>query len=244
MPTLKLTLAYDGTDYVGWQRQASGLSVQQLVEEALAPLVGATPAVAGAGRTDAGVHAVGQVASVRCAVGHDPATVQRALNARLPPAIRVLEAVLAPPAFHARFDATGKRYRYRMVVGQVVSPFDRWFVWHAPGRLDVAAMQRASRALVGRHDFASFQGAGSAVTHTVRTITALEVEEVGGELRVDVEGDGFLRHMVRAIVGTLAEVGTGGRRPESLAEVLAARDRRAAGDTAPARGLTLLAVRY
>jgi tRNA pseudouridine38-40 synthase len=248
MRALKLTLAYDGTRYVGWQRQANGLSVQQVVEEALAPLVGdpaaRPPTVVGASRTDAGVHALGQVASANVATDLPASAVQRALNARLPPDIRVVGAVDAGPGFHARYHATGKSYRYRIATTPVLSPFDRTFVWHAPELREVGAMRCAAAALLGRHDFASFQAAGSSVRHTIRTITRLEVRDTGSELVLDVDGDGFLRHMVRAITGTLAEVGTGTRSPDEMTTILAARDRRAAGATAPAAGLTLVAVRY
>jgi len=242
--TLKLTLAYDGTNYAGWQRQASAPSIQQMVEEALAPLAGALTTVVGAGRTDAGVHAAGQVASANVEADYPASTIQRAMNARLPPDIRVVDAVEAPLGFHARFHAAGKTYRYRMATGGFVSPFDRWFVWHAPGRRDVEAMRLAGRQCVGRHDFASFQAAGTLIRGTVRTIHRLEIREEDQELVIEIDGDGFLRHMVRAIVGTLAEVGAGARPAESLRDVLAARDRAAAGDTAPACGLTLMSVRY
>jgi tRNA pseudouridine38-40 synthase len=245
MRTLKLTLSYDGTNYVGWQRQTNGISVQQIVEEALAPLAGgAPPTVVGAGRTDAGVHALGQVATVNLESDVPASGVQRALNVRLPDDIRVIGSVDATPGFHARYHAKAKAYRYRMATTSVLSPFDRWFVWHAPEPRDVEAMRRAARLLVGRHDFASFQANGASVRETVRTLHRLELEERGGEIVVDAEGDGFLRHMVRAIVGTLADVGAGLRPPESMAEVLRARDRQAAGKTAPACGLTLMAVRY
>lgn len=243
--TLKLTIAYDGTSYVGWQRQAAGVSIQHLVEDACAPLAGGSPpAVAGAGRTDAGVHALGQVASVSFESELDAATLQRALNFRLPDDVRIVNVEDAPPGFHARFDATGKRYRYRMAIGPVVSPFERWFVWHAPEARDVDAMRRAAARLVGEHDFASFQPAGSDVENTVRTIRRLELDTRGDELVLEIEGDGFLRHMVRAITGTLVDIGAGRRTAESIPDVLAARDRRAAGLTAPAAGLTLVEVMY
>lgn len=245
--TLKLTLAYDGTDYVGWQRQANGTSVQQLVEEAFAalgPAGRAAPTVVGASRTDAGVHALGQVASVVIDLEYAPSAVQRALNARLPRDIRVLGVVEAKPGFHARSHAAGKCYRYRIATTAVVSPFHRWFVWHAPEARDVDAMQRAATHFVGRHDFASFQARGSSVIATTRTIHRLEVRDAGGELVIEVDGDGFLRHMVRAIVGTLAEVGSGARSPEAMVGILAAADRQAAGSTAPACGLTLVSVAY
>lgn len=245
MRSFKLTLAYDGTTYVGWQRQINGVSVQQVVEEAFAPLVGGVPpTIVGASRTDAGAHALAQVASVNCDVDLTPVAVQRALNVRLPADIRVIGAVEATPGFHARYHAVAKAYRYRMVITPVLSPFDRWFVWHAPEPRDVDAMARAAAALIGRHDFASFQAAGASVRETVRTIHQLDLRQAGGEIIMDIEGDGFLRHMVRAIVGTLAEVGRGLRSPESTPALLEARDRTAAGKTAPASGLTLIGVKY
>lgn len=245
MRTLKLTVAYDGTNYVGWQRQANGLSIQQVLEEAFAPLDdGEMRTMAGAGRTDAGVHALGQVASIHVDFDLAPSAVQRALNVRLPQDIRVLGVVDATPGFHAQFHATGKAYRYRIATTAVLSPFDRWFVWHAPGPRNVDAMQRAAAQFLGEHDFASFQPADSPVRDTVRTIDRLSVRDAAGEIVIDVEGDGFLRHMVRIIAGTLAEVGSGARHPHSIADVLAARDRRAAGQTLPAAGLTLMSVSY
>jgi tRNA pseudouridine38-40 synthase len=247
MRTLKLTIAYDGTAYVGWQRQTNGVSVQQIVEDAFVPLVGAgqsAPGVAGAGRTDAGAHARGQVASVNVEFDLPPAAVQRALNVRLPFDVRVVAVEEAPLGFHARFCARGKAYRYRIATTAVLSPFDRWYVWHAPQCRDLAAMRRAASMLVGRHDFASFQARGSTTVHTVRTIDRVELVESEGGLVIDIAGNGFLRHMVRTIAGTLAEVGGGLRAPESLSAVLSARDRSAAGPTAPACGLTLMGVRY
>ena len=245
MRTIKLTLAYDGTNYVGWQRQLNGVSVQQLVEEALAPLSGGVPpTVVGAGRTDAGVHALGQVATVNLDTDVPASGIQRAMNVRLPADIRAIGAVDAPPGFHARYHARAKTYRYRMATTSVLSPFDRWFVWHAPEPRDVEAMRAAARALLGRHDFASFQARGATVRGTVRTIHRFDVTERGGEIVFDVEADGFLRHMVRAIVGTLADVGAGLRPPEAMPAVITARDRQAAGQTAPASGLTLVSVTY
>ena len=245
MRTLKLTLSYDGTNYVGWQRQENGVSIQQVVEEAFATLVeGQPPTVAGASRTDAGVHASGQVASVTVDLDLPVAAVQRAMNTRLPADIRVLSVEDAPPGFHARAFSVSKAYRYRIATASVLSPFDRGFVWHHPMPKDVAVMRAAAAALVGRHDFASFQAAGTAVRATVRTIQRLVIDQAPAEIDVEIDGDGFLRHMVRAIVGTLADIGAGARPASSMPEILAARDRRAAGTTAPACGLTLVAVRY
>jgi tRNA pseudouridine38-40 synthase len=247
MRTLRLTIAYDGTNYVGWQRQENGTSVQQLVEEAFAPLTRdarSRPSVAGAGRTDAGVHAAGQVASVNVAFDLSVDAVQRALNVRLPPDIRILDVTEAPLGFHARFHARGKVYRYRLVTAPVLSPFDRWFAWHAPATRRVDAMRDAARLFVGRHDFASFQARGSATRATVRTVDRVDVNTISDGLVVEIEGGGFLRHMARAIVGTLAEVGAGVRDPDSIPPMLEVRDRRAGGPTAPACGLMLMSVRY
>lgn len=251
--TVLLTLAYDGTDYVGWQRQPRGVSIQSLVEAALRPIEGAPVTVTGAGRTDAGVHALAQCAS--CTLTHPIplAALRRALNARLPPDVRVLDIVTRPAGFNARFAATGKAYRYVITTGAVASPFDRWWAWHVPQALDRAAMADALAVLVGTHDFAAFQAAGSDVETTTRTITSAtcrqdaSVDDSGGartRLHIDVHGTGFLRHMVRNIVGTVVEIGRGARPAGDLARVLASRDRAQAGPTAPARGLFLVRVDY
>ena len=245
MRTFKLTVAYDGTNYVGWQRQTNGVSVQQVLEEAFAPLVGGVaPTMAGAGRTDAGAHALGQVASVNADIDLSAIAVQRAMNVRLPADIRVVGVIEATPGFHARFHAVGKSYRYRIVTTPVLSPFDRFYAWHAPEPRTIGPMQEAAEILVGQHDFASFQARGAFVKDTVRTIHRLELRQLPGEIQVDCEGDGFLRHMVRGIVGTLAEIGAGLRPVSAMQEILAARDRRAAGATAPAHGLMLVSVKY
>jgi tRNA pseudouridine38-40 synthase len=262
MRTLKLTLAYDGAAYAGWQRQANALAVQQVVEEAFVPLVGETSSplhVAGASRTDAGVHALGQIASVDVDLAHDIGAIQRALNSRLPADIRVMRVEDARPGFHARFDARAKHYRYRIVTADVLSPFARGFAWHRPWPCDLERMREAAAVVVGEHDFASFQGTGSAIEDTVRRLTRVSIARVTsaqfqfpgpsdpgdvGDVVIDVEGTGFLRHMVRILVGTLAEVGAGQRTPASMADILAARDRRAAGVTAPAAGLVLVRIEY
>jgi tRNA pseudouridine38-40 synthase len=246
MRTLKLTIAYDGTAYVGWQRQENGTSIQQLVEEALSPFMPGAPGpvVNGASRTDAGVHALGQVASVHVPFVHPRDAVQRALNIRLPTDIRILAVDDVQEAFHARIDARGKRYRYRIATGAVVLPANRWFVWHVPTTLDVDAMRAAAQPLVGAHDFAAFQATGSSVVDTRRVIRRLDIVPAGDELHIEVEGDGFLRHMVRIIVGSLVDVGLGSRGPGWLTSALEGRDRRAAGRTAPASGLVLERVFY
>src|SRR5260221_4049012 len=244
MSTFKITLAYDGTDFVGWQRQAEGTSIQGLLEDALAELESAPVTVFGAGRTDAGVHARGQVASFTLARAMAPETVMRAVNAKLPDSVRVLDAQLAPPAFHARFDARSKTYQYRIARGPALSPFERSYAWHIPEQLDVGAMASAARRLEGRRDFAAFQSAGTPVHSTEREIYQLRIAECGVRIDIDVRADGFLRHMVRAIVGSLVDVGCGRRAPEWIDDVLASRDRSQAGRSAPARGLFLVTVEY
>jgi tRNA pseudouridine38-40 synthase len=246
MPTrnLKVTLCYDGTRFVGWQRQSAGESIQGLLEDALARLEGAAVAVHGAGRTDAGVHALAQVASVRVTCVHDPASITRALNATLPPEIRVIAVDEAGPEFHARFAARAKCYRYQIANVPVASPFTRAYAWHVPEPLDRAAMRDAAATLGGTHDFAAFQSSGTDVQTTVRTLTRSEWIEDGGLLVYEVEGDGFLRHMVRAMVGTLVEVGRGSRRAGQVASLLTGAKRAQAGPTAPPHGLLLARVEY
>lgn len=257
--TVLLTLAYDGTGLVGWQRQPAGASVQALLEDALAPIEGERVVVTGAGRTDAGVHALAQRASFALRRPMPLDVLQRALNARLPTQVRVTAAEWRPAGFSARFDARGKTYRYAIDNGRVADPFAARWAWHVPQPLEVTAMREALGALVGTHDFAAFQSTGSDVETSVRTLRATTCRQEaaplpawggvpalpgGTRVVVELEGDGFLRHMVRAIVGTLVEVGRGQRSAADLARVLAARDRGEAGPTAPAHGLCLVDVRY
>ncbi len=241
---LKVTLQYDGTDYVGWQRQAEGVSIQGLIEDALRPIEGRDVSVQGAGRTDAGVHALAQVASFRLASPIDTQALARALNAVLPPDVRVLGVEGAPPGFHARFSATGKVYEYRIVNGPVASPFIRRYVWHVVPKLDLDAMRDASTGLVGKHDFAAFQGTGTSVPSTERTVRRLELQRREDLLVMEIEGDGFLRHMVRTIAGTLVDIGLGRRRAGDIQRILDSRDRACAGSTGPACGLFLTRVLY
>lgn len=247
---LKLTIAYDGTGLVGWQRQPSGTSVQALLEDAFLPLDPGGVVVTGAGRTDAGVHALGQVASATLRRAIEPSAVVRALNMRLPPAVRVLAAEPVGAEFHARFRATAKTYRYRIWNGDVLSPFERPYVWHVPHPvLDVAAMHDAAGRLVGHHDFAAFQGTGSDALTSDRTIFSATVTGAHDRRRAplvvfEVRGDGFLRHMVRSMAGSLVEVGRGRRPAAWFDEVLGSRDRGQAARTAPASGLFLVGVEY
>jgi len=234
---------------VGWQRQAEGDSVQSVLEDALARFEGKPVTVHGAGRTDAGVHALGQVASAEVTFTHDVTTLVRALNAQLPEDVRVLSVDDAAPGFHARFSARSKAYRYCIRNGAIASPFERAFVWHVPQPLDVVAMQEAAARLLGRHDFSSFRSIGTEVPDAVRTLTVSQLTETrlsdtDALLTYDVSGDGFLRHMVRAIVGTLVEVGRGWRDPAQMDALLQAKDRARAGATAPPQGLFLVRVDY
>jgi tRNA pseudouridine38-40 synthase len=247
LPTFKLTIAYDGSEYVGWQRQASGVSVQSVLESACAELAGEAVTVRGAGRTDAGVHARGQVASVTIDRAIECQTVVRALNWRLPLSIRVLEAVEVPGNFDPRFDARYKAYRYRIWNSPVLSPFERAYVWHVrEPELDVDRMDDAARLIEGTHDFAAFQGTGAATLGTRRTVFSSRVgRDAGSRLIVyDVSGDGFLRHMVRNVIGSLVEIGRGQHPPHWILAVLASGDRQQGGPTAPPHGLFLMEVGY
>ncbi|HJR61405.1 MAG TPA: tRNA pseudouridine(38-40) synthase TruA [Vicinamibacterales bacterium] len=247
MRVLKLLLQYDGTEYVGWQRQATGTSIQGLLEDALRPIEGGDVTVHGAGRTDAGVHALGQVASVRLTASIEPDTLARALNAVLPLDVRVARAEVMPDDFHARFSATGKVYDYRIVNGPFASPLVRRYVWLVVPPLNVAVMRAAAAGLVGEHDFGAFQGPRSNVRTSVRTVRRIEWQGTGTSedpLVLRMEGSGFLRHMVRTIAGTLVEIGVGRRSIEDLGVILASKDRERAGTTAPAAGLILREVLY
>jgi tRNA pseudouridine38-40 synthase len=247
MRTLKLTIQYDGTNYVGWQRQAAGQSIQAAIEDALMPIEGRPVTIHGAGRTDAGVHAAAQVASVRLGATLETATLGRALNAVLPDDVRITGVEEVRDDFHARFDATGKTYEYRIVNAPFISPFLVRYAWHVPQPLDVDAMRAAAEPLVGRHDFAAFQGAGSVVQTTERTVETIEWEDshrFDRPMVMRIAGDGFLRHMVRAITGTLLEVGCGRWDRRRPLEILESRSRGRAGPTAPPHGLFLMAVRY
>jgi tRNA pseudouridine38-40 synthase len=246
VPNWRLVLEYDGTHFEGWQRQAGATrTVQGTLEAALAQVTGVAAGVHGAGRTDAGVHAEGQVANVRLETRLAPAELLRALDAVLPRDVVVRSLAVAPDAFHARRDALSKLYTYRLWTAPVRSPLrERTALW-VPAPHDLDAMRRAAAALVGEHDFASFQAAGAPKRSTLRRMDRLEIAGVwGGEVAVHAEASGFLRHMVRNLIGTLLEVGRGRRSPDSMPALLAARDRGRAGPTAAPHGLTLVRVHY
>lgn len=239
-----LVLEYDGANYHGWQRQAVVPSIQAVVEDTLATIVGETVVVHASGRTDAGVHALGQVAHFDTLSRLPAVVIARALNARLPEDVAVVRAADAVPEFHARFSAKRKTYCYQLHVAPYESPFFRRHFAHVFRAPDVAAMRLAAARLVGRHDFRSFAAEMHSIEDTVRTIHALRVLRIPSGLRIFATGDGFLMHMVRTIAGTLLKVGLGKLAPEEVSTILAARDRRLAPSALPARGLFLWRVDY
>ena len=242
---VRLTVEYDGAGLGGWQRQPNAPTVQGHLEAALSQLLATPTAVVGASRTDAGVHALGQVAAFRTDRTVPVQGIRRGLNTLLPPQIAIAEAVDVDDDFHPRFSATGKHYRYLVLVRPDRSP--RWasWAWHRRGALDRDAMQAAAAALIGEHDFAAFRAAGCAARTTRRRVEAIELSWPEPTLlAIDVSGNAFLRNMVRIIAGTLIDVGEGRLTPAQVAEILASLDRARGGQTAPAHGLTLVAVRY
>ena len=240
----KLIVEYDGTDYCGWQRQINGPSVQQTLEETLFRLTGETIAVTGSSRTDAGVHACGLAAHFDSATRIPPEKIAFALNTMLPADIRVRESGAAPEGFHARYSACGKVYRYRFFNSRHDCAIGRQYAAHVPLPLNVALMNEEAQALCGTHDFEAFAASGSVVKSTMRTIYRVQVRRLGDEVELLVLGDGFLYNKVRIIAGTLMEVGTGKREPGAIAAAIETRDRLALGQTAPAKGLTLMRVLY
>jgi tRNA pseudouridine38-40 synthase len=240
---VRLDLAYDGSGFHGWARQPGVRTVEGALSAALERVLRVLPALAVAGRTDAGVHARGQVASFALDGAVDPGRLQRAVNGILAPEVVITRAVVAPDGFDARFSATAREYRYRISVEPWPDPFAARFVWHLPQTLALGAMRRGARGLVGRHDFASFcripQRGG-----TVRDLQRLSVARRGGLVEIGARANAFCHQMVRSLVGTLVAVGEGRIEPEAMAAILAARDRRFAGPVAPAHGLTLERVLY
>ncbi|MBF0317691.1 MAG: tRNA pseudouridine(38-40) synthase TruA [Nitrospirae bacterium] len=255
MTKIRLTLSYDGTHYHGWQVQPATETIQGRIEGALRTITSAGVDLVGAGRTDAGVHALGQIAAFTSDTHLPPHTIMRALNALMPADIRVIDADYAPEGFHPRFSAKAKRYVYVISMGTSVNPFLYRYCWHIGHPLDITEMATAADTLTGRHDFKSFCASDTDIKTTIREVTALRIEQLpllrfmdfgiaGDFVRVSIEADGFLRHMVRNIVGTLAAVGRGRLNTQGVSDILAARDRRSAGENAPARGLFLERVFY
>jgi tRNA pseudouridine38-40 synthase len=241
----KLTIEYDGSDYFGWQRQTDPNTIQGTIENALHSLTGDSITLTGSGRTDSGVHALGQVASFRADTHLAPGDIHRALNALLPDDIVILSCDEMPGAFHARFDAVSKCYRYCLLNRPLPAALGRQYAWHIRKPLDTAAMRSALVHLEGTHNFKAFEGAGSPRADSIRTVHRAELVSRNGD-RIDFEigGNGFLRHMVRNIVGTLVDIGLGKITPDDLASIRDGEDRGKAGITAPAHGLFLVNVNY
>jgi tRNA pseudouridine38-40 synthase len=242
MSPLKLVLAYDGTGFRGFARQPQARTVQGVLEDGLARLLGHRPKLSVAGRTDAGVHALGQVVSFDA--DGDPLRLQRALNGMLGPELVVRAASAAPRGFDARRSARAREYRYRIRTSEVPNPFTARFEWHRPGRYRLGDMRRAARLLEGEHDFASFCRAPKDGSSTVRRLGRLTVRPTGEALELRARASGFLHQMVRGLVGTLVAVGEGKIDPHAMPDVIRARSRAAAGPVAPAHGLTLVRVTY
>ncbi|MGD9016928.1 MAG: tRNA pseudouridine(38-40) synthase TruA [Desulfobacterales bacterium] len=241
----KLTVEYDGTEYAGWQRQKDQATIQGELEGAIQTIVGSQVTVHGSGRTDAGVHALGQVGHFHCATRLGPQEIQRALNALLPMDIAVLDCARVPDSFHARYDAAGKRYRYRIANRAVRPAVGRRYAWHIRKPLNLPAMKAALSYLQGTHDFKAFEGAGSPRHHTVRTVYYAAIDrDAHGTVTLDICANGFLRFMVRNIVGTLADVGLETLTSGGIKAILDSRDRSRAGATAPPHGLFLIEVDY
>jgi tRNA pseudouridine38-40 synthase len=245
MPRYKLTIEYDGTGLVGWQRQANGLSVQEALENAILHFSGKRTTVHGAGRTDAGVHAFAQTAHVDLSRAVAPEVLRSAINHYLrPAAISVLSADTAPDEFDARLSATGRAYLYRILNRRAPPALQRGRVWQVAPPLDVEAMREGSRHLIGHHDFTTFRDSLCQAKSPVKTLDGLELRRIGEEIHIEARARSFLHHQVRNMAGTLKLVGLGRWRPDDVARALAARDRRAGGPTAPPEGLYLVEVRY
>ena len=247
MPNIRLTIEYDGTAYHGWQRQASVPTIQHAIESAIARISRESVTVIGAGRTDAGVHALAQTANFHTRATLDPAAWQRALNAVLPDDIAVIAAEAVDDSFHARFSARGKRYRYLVMNRPSPSPLWRRSAWHLFRPLNLARMRRGAAFLIGSHDFSAFRASDHAhhpSDDTVCRLMRCAIRRDGDLVLFDLESDRFLKYMVRNIVGTLVQVGIGARDPRQIQAILAGKDRTHAGPTAPPQGLTLTAVVY
>lgn len=243
--TIRLTVQYDGSNYAGWQSQKNGRTIQETIERALAKITGERIVIIGSGRTDAGVHALGQVAHFTTSSRLPADRLKRALNSILPGDIVIAAAADAPPRFHAQFDAKAKVYRYALATGDTVDPLIRNFVGRARYRLDIAAMRREARELIGRHDFKAFLRArGERGQDTRRNMRRVTITAKKDMVYFELEADGFLYNMVRTIVGTLVEVGRGKFPPGTIRTILRTKDRRRCGPTMSARGLVLVRVTY
>lgn len=245
MGRFKLTIQYDGSRYDGWQRQGNtGNTIQGKLEEVFSRMTGDTVEIQGAGRTDGGVHAAGQVATLSLPEGFSPEDILAYANRYLPEDIAVTAAERVPERFHARLSAKGKVYRYAIRLGAAPDVFRRKYMWHLPKPLDIAAMEQAAGYLTGTHDYRAFCSNRRYKKSTVRTVSAIEITRQGDDLYLTFRGDGFLYNMVRILTGTLVEVGLGQRKAEEMPTIFASRERTSAGKTAPAQGLCLMEVVY
>jgi tRNA pseudouridine38-40 synthase len=242
---IKITIEYDGTDYHGWQRQANDRTIQGEIEKALMTMTGNKITLTGAGRTDAGVHAFGQVANFLCHTGLDPHVFQKGLNSLLPKDIVITRCTQVSVKFHARYDVKSKSYHYRILNRELPAAIFRRYAWHIRKRLNLDAMSGSLCYIIGTHDFKAFEGTGSPRANTVRSVMHADLEKRNdGYLVFKIQGNGFLRFMVRNIVGTLVDVGLGKMMPGDINRILVSKDRNLAGITAPAHGLFLMNVNY
>jgi tRNA pseudouridine38-40 synthase len=245
MRNIRLLIEYDGTNYRGWQVQPKGSTIQGMIEDKLALLTGEPVHLIGSGRTDAGAHAFGQVAHFRTKSKMDVRTFQRALNSLLPPDILIQKVKEVEEGFHARNQSKSKVYEYRILNRNLRSVFHRGYAWHIPQRLDLEEVKKAARNLIGEHDFSSFRSTGTPTRTAVRRVIRAEWKRGrGGLIRFEIEANGFLKQMVRAVVGTLVEVGRGKISAEEFRKIIESKDRKKAGSTAPAHGLFLKEVKY
>jgi tRNA pseudouridine38-40 synthase len=244
MRTIRLTIEYDGTAYSGWQRQPNGLAVQQVIEEALCQLLAEKVDLRSSGRTDAGVHAQGMAAAFQTATNLPLKAFVDGTNRFLPPDIAIREAIEVPSSFKPIADALAKHYRYTIIMATIRSPLRRFYAWHLREELDLKAMQSGSDKFVGRHDFAAFRASNCAAKTTVRRVDSVKITCEGDTIQIDVIGGGFLKNMVRVMVGTLVDIGRRRFEPEYITWLLQTGDRKKAGATAPACGLCLIQVYY
>lgn len=244
MRNIRLTISYKGTAYAGWQKQKNAVSIEEKISDAITAVTGEKITLYGAGRTDAGVHALAQTANFFTLSNIPAERFKFALNAHLPMDIRVMKSEEAPMDFHSRYSAHEKIYEYRIFRGEVASPFYNEISWQVPYQLDISEMKKASHFLIGEHDFRCFMASGSGAKTTVRRIDTIDFYENGPLLIIQFMGNGFLYNMIRIIVGTLEEIGRGKRDAESMKKILESRDRLQAGVTAPAKGLLMKAVLY
>ncbi len=241
---IKLTIEYDGAAYHGWQHQPRHINIQQTIKEKIETIAKEKINLIGAGRTDAGVHAIAQAANFKTRSRMNENQWLKALNSLLPPDIAIKKAAIAPSDFHARFSARGKTYKYQILNQPIPSALCRNYVWHIPYPLKVNEMRKAAKFLIGKHDFSSFRASSCSAENPVRTIKKLTITKKDGFIKFIIEADAFLHHMVRNIVGTLVEVGMGKLSPDAIKAILHGRDRKKAGRTAPPQGLFLVKVIY